>query len=116
MAAARNDIHTAKVDLNYTTHFPLNLPYVSLFPNKVGDNEEKPVDDGIGQARGRGDVEMWHRVEECTANKTLDKLRNGFLVKNRSTANAHRPSSDTKAKNRLKVEDDDSDGGFFEEA
>ncbi|KAI9656567.1 MAG: 18S rRNA maturation protein [Bathelium mastoideum] len=133
-AAARHEFHMAEVDLNYTTHFPLNLPYVSLYPSKKEKNEDGQQDDASIAVGPRGDVDMWRMVEECTANSTLDSLRDGHLTEDRGGAgldpndgpsnksNQKRIQQKSKVTSGTKkdavqnetVEDDDSDGGFFE--
>ncbi|KAL9070573.1 MAG: hypothetical protein Q9157_005760 [Trypethelium eluteriae] len=133
IAIARQEYHVAEIDLNYATYFPLDLPYVSLYPKKK-DNDGKVVQDNELMKQGvRGDQEMWHMVEECTANNTLENLRSGILTKDRSfptTTLKKMPSNkgsndnsaglqgDVKKQKSMDeitaADDEDSDGGFFE--
>jgi hypothetical protein len=121
-------IHNAEVDVNYTTHYPLLIPYVSLFPNKkeVGATADQPVPDAVGGPKGN--VDMWKSVEKAIEAGTLEELRNsreGVTIpgpkdalfayeKGRKTKKDHiREQKQDKAL-VPPPEDDESDGGFFE--
>ena len=132
---AKQDLHIAEVDSNYATYFPLDLPYVALFPRKKDDpgqakQDNEPIEEGV-----RGDTEMWRIVEECTANSNLEDLRSGLLTKDRKLAtqmgtsgldeehSLDKPAATPAAKGNIKdgidmhdtvMGDGSSDGGFFE--
>ncbi|KAK4955399.1 rRNA-processing protein efg1 [Elasticomyces elasticus] len=94
-----NDVlHAAEVDLNYALYYPLDQPYVALYPkdkkSKKQDalssldadeqpdvdvrNDEGGVKDHDGNTGGtKGDSAMWKLVERCMAENKLDALRNG---------------------------------------
>ncbi|KAL9085234.1 MAG: hypothetical protein Q9165_007668 [Trypethelium subeluteriae] len=133
IAIAGQEYHAAKIDLDYATYFPLDLPYVSLYPtNKDNDGKTVQGNELIKQSV-RGDQEIRHMVEECTANNTLENLRSGILTKDRSLANmtlqkmpSNLGSNDNPAGLQgngkkqnvmdeiMTADDADSDGGFFE--
>lgn len=134
-AAANQELHIAEVDLNYATYFPLDLPYVGLFPSKKDDDGKERADNELTEEGVRGDREMWRMVEECTANNTLEDLRSGLLTKDRGLAiqmgisgldddhSPRRTDTGQEARGNVKsdvgnnhttMEDGSSDGGFFE--
>ena len=125
-----------EVDVNYAQYFPLDQPYVSLFPRKNGDEEGS---EGTAESERKGDDVMWQKVKQCMADDTLQALRNGKLRQEGSDADHEQPMSTAKRrgkgshggdgfskgkegeskktthKNRDDDEhEDESDGGFFE--
>lgn len=132
-------LHEAKVDLNYTLYHPLDMAYSALWPTKG-----KKDGDGVEQeVKKQGDPDMWLLVEKCMEEGKLDQLRNGKLLKSapamrndddsmgqdsRSAKKAKKDKKDKKdnkaprsAKKtdedqvmREQDEDEDSEGGFFE--
>ncbi|KAI9703006.1 MAG: 18S rRNA maturation protein [Bogoriella megaspora] len=82
--AAQKRVRIAEVDLNYAIYYPLGLPYVSLFPTKKGQNGKIKGDEELTEQGVSGDQEMWHLVEGCMTNNTLEDLRNGKLTQERN--------------------------------
>jgi hypothetical protein len=144
LQAIKNRIHIAQINVNYTIYYPLSEKYISLYPQDKkkktsatsededqdgSDSDELPPKSGVGKNEK---PPLWAIVEKCTANGTLDKLRNGklnigFDGKPKSAAAEKRsdglPSSSQttrekaaskKAQKYENEDDDDSDGGFFE--
>lgn len=126
-------VQDAEVDVNYAQYFPLDQPYVSLFPRRSEGEDEDASEDQADSER-KGDPVMWEKVKDCMANGTLDALRNGKLQDEEAESDetglpkSKKPQSvrSTKANGvkrgkarygqRKDVEDegDESDGGFFE--
>lgn len=111
--------HEAEVDLNYALFYPLDEKYISLFPK----SSSKEPNDTTSASK----PPMWETIEKCMLEGTLEKLREGRLnVKVEScgvTSIEHNSSRQkfskqpTKARERTQqgeVEDEESDGGFFE--
>lgn len=69
-------MHIAEVDLNYTRYYPLNIRYVSLYPQK---NNSAGKDDDLGAGTDAPKIKppMWAQVEKCMNDDTLDQLRDG---------------------------------------
>ena len=116
------EVHDAEIDVNYTIYHPLTEKYQSLFPRQedAGDGDtavrkmvtEKPA--------------VWKIVEQCTAEGTLEALKDGKLatsipVGKREPA-PEKPRSNREGKNggagskssKTQGQDEESDGGFFE--
>ena len=121
------EVQDAKIDLNYTIYYPLTEKYQSLFPRQGGTNggEETPARKLVMEKPA-----MWDVVERCTADGTLDALRDGKLATSMVAGNStHRPEKDrskSQGKNDrtaskaskgavAQEQHDESDGGFFEE-
>ena len=131
-------LHEAKVDLNYALYHPLDMVYSALWPTKA-----KKDKDGVEQeVEKQGDPDMWLLVEKCMEEGKLDDLRNGKLLKSApaaptdddaiaqraSTKSAQKSKKDKKEKKTTKPakkqdedqvmqeqdEDEDSEEGFFE--
>jgi hypothetical protein len=123
-----------EVDVNYAQYFPLDQPYVSLFPRKT---EDEKGSDRNAESERKGDDVMWQKVKQCMVKGTLQALRNGRLRKEGSDVDHEQPRSTAKRRDRSshggdgvsegkgaesrrslhKVRDadeDESDGGFFE--
>ena len=126
-----------EVDVNYAQYFPLDQPYVSLFPRKSGNEEGS---EGNVESERKGDDVMWQKVKQCMVDGTLQALRDGRLRKERSDGGEEQPKSTVKRRDRGShgedsiskgkggdskdrtrkrhadddADDDDSDGGFFE--
>lgn len=77
-------VDDAEVGVNYAQYFPLVQPYVSLFPRKASDQDDRHDkdngDDRDASMEPKGDEGMWRRVRQCMAEGTLDALRNGELT------------------------------------
>ena len=120
------ELQDAKIDLNYTIYYPLTEKYQSLFPRQgntyTGKNpRRKPVTEKPA---------MWDIVERCTADGTLDALRDGKLVTGMVAGNGKQRSEKGRSKRASKndragsqaaksavaqEQGEESDGGFFEE-
>jgi len=131
----KQQAHTAEVDLNYTKYYPWLQPYVSMYPKKGSETDDKPTSDDEAT---KGDSSMWKLVEKAMADGTLEALRDGAQTqalqirskRPRSSSSttpqtkdthADRPGKSLKAGGRAHpVEnqdtdmDDESDDGFFE--
>lgn len=120
------EVHDAEIDVNYTIYYPLIEKYQSLFPRQ-GDAcggetaarklvTEKPA--------------MWKEVERCTTEGTLEALRDGKLATSiqvgkrrpaREKPRLKRDGKDDRAGSKLSKsaalqnQDEEDDGGFFEE-
>lgn len=120
----QSDVHVAEIDVNYAIYHPLTEKYRSLFP---------PVDTADGHTVRRLVAErpdMWKSVEQCTADGSLEALRNGRLT-TKSTGDKKPPSTKTPTSKRADKggarrpkpandepapkNEEESDGGFFEE-
>lgn len=140
-AAAQEILHIAEVDLNYTQYCPLDQKYEGIYPRTVNCNgiptreAEEHGNDGDTEKILASRPAMWHVVETCMRNGTLEALRNGKMTRTltmRSTkpaaTNTHvrgpgggvminfgaAPEA-TKPDQPQKQDDSDkSDGGFFE--
>ena len=130
-------VEDEEVDVNYAQYFPLDMPYVSLFPRKKDDEEDEDGSEEQAAPERKGDEVMWQKVKQCMAHGTLDALRNGKLRKVESEDEDVLPKTSAKREgkrsrkqdvpNRTEVwkgakssndltrdDDDESDGGFFE--
>jgi hypothetical protein len=130
-------IHEAKVDLNYAMYHPLDIVYSALWPTKG----KKDAEGNEIEVEKQGDPDMWLVVEKCMEEGKLDALRNGKLLKSApaqlnnddsigqkaSNARAKKEKKDKKVKDKKAAkkadedqvmggqnEDEDSEGGFFE--
>ncbi|KAF2637224.1 hypothetical protein P280DRAFT_500817 [Massarina eburnea CBS 473.64] len=139
-AALLPKIHSAEVDLNYTTAYPLLRPYVSIFPRPEKAKGESEADKGAADKQAdefpdgpKGNVDMWKAVEKAMEDGTLEKLRNsreGVTIPGpedpifewtKKTANDIRIREEEEEEKRKEGKapapqpgDGDSDGGFFE--
>ena len=120
------EVQDAKIDLNYTIYHPLTEKYQSLFPRQGGGSggggEETPARKLVTEKPA-----MWDVVERCSADGTLEALRDGklatgIIVGNRKhgpeKARSKRGSRNDRevAKGAVEQEQhEESDGGFFEE-
>lgn len=132
-----------ELDVSYAMYFPLDVPYVALFPSNAKSNikeegEEDEEDDGVqvkpstGQVR-KGDPKMRELVRKCMASGKQDKLRNGKLDENgeykvikqaeddvgpsktKVAAGKGAPNGKRKAVEMEREESEaESEGGFFE--
>lgn len=121
------EVHDAEIDVNYTIYHPLTEKYQSLFPR------QEDVEGGETAARKlvAKKPAMWQRIEQCTVEGTLEALRDGKLAtstplgtRNSSAPEKSRSKHDSKnvptGSKSLKAivrqaQDEESDGGFFEE-
>ena len=121
------EVQNAKIDLNYTIYYPLTEKYQSLFPRQGGTSggEETPARKLVTEKPA-----MWDVVERCTADGTLDALRDGKLATGMVAGNrkygpekvgSKRQSKNDRAASKAskgavaEEQHDESDGGFFEE-
>ena len=121
------EVQDAKTDVNYTIYYPLTEKYQSLFPRQGGSSggETTPARKLVTEKPA-----MWDVVERCTADGTLDALRDGKLVtgmvagkrkRHPAKARSKRQSKNDRAGSRAskgavaQEQHDESDGGFFEE-
>jgi hypothetical protein len=125
-------VEDAKVDVKYAQYFPLDQPYVSLFPRRSENDDEEEVD-----SERKGDSVIRQKIRDCMANGTLDALRNGKLQHDKSRMDGNdegmgiaveqvqssrkngsklgKSARKTRAHDHELSEDgDESDGGFFE--
>lgn len=119
-------MHDAEIDVNYTIYHPLTEKYQSLFPHQE--------DAGGGETEARKLVTerpgMWKMVEQSTVDGTLEALRDGKLAtsmpRDKRKPAPEKPKSKPEGKNGRagskssksaapQVQDEESDGGFFEE-
>ena len=122
------EVQDAKIDVNYTIYYPLTEKYQSLFPRQGGSSggEKTPARKLVTEKPA-----MWDVVERCTADGTLDALRDGKLAEGIVAGN-NRKHSTGKARSKRQSKNDragskasksagaqeqheESDGGFFEE-
>lgn len=138
------DVHVAQIDLNYTQYCPLAQTYSALYPTKKGQDGKTHGDEEETKAGVRGNPEMWKEVEQATKDgeRKLEELRHRIdWDRIRTTTLAARPKAATatpsdsaskqsnsggvkipknrreareEARKDVQVDDDDSDGGFFE--
>ena len=122
------EVHDAGIDVNYTIYHPLTEKYQSLFPRQGdADGGETPTRKLVAEKPA-----MWKMVERCSVDGTLDALRDGKLAtgipvgqkkpapekprSNREGKNGGTGSKSAKGAAPLEQdEDEDDDGGFFEE-
>ena len=121
------EVHDANIDVNYTIYYPLTEKYQSLFPRQGGDSggEKTPARKLVTEKPA-----MWDVVERCTADGTLDALRDGKLATSIVTGNRKHQPGKARSKRQSKKDragskaakgavaqerHDESDGGFFEE-
>ena len=120
------EVQDAKIDVNYTIYYPLTKKYQSLFPRQGGSGGEKAPARKLVTEKPA----MWDVVERCTADGTLETLRDGKLAtsipagnrkiypeKARSKRQSKNDRAGSKASKSavLREQDEESDGGFFEE-
>lgn len=119
------EVHHAEIDVNYTIYHPLTEKYRSLFPR------QEDTSGGETAARKMVTVKpaIWNMVEQCTADGTLEALRDGKLLTSISAKEKKSPPDEKRSTRRgenaltaskpAKViapqEGEESDGGFFEE-
>ncbi|KAL8843946.1 MAG: hypothetical protein Q9176_001641 [Flavoplaca citrina] len=126
------DIHNAEVDLNYTLYHPLSQKYASLFPRKTVQGPLDGTDTATAQAR-QNKPTMWAIVESCMERGTLQALRDGNLPTGDVSSQELQPITamtlqrqDSKKQKQARQskhdanptiteQEDESDGGFFEE-
>jgi hypothetical protein len=91
-------MHIVEVDLNYTHYYPLNERYVSLYPQKGSEEEEKTE----GQDAAKKPP-MWAEIENRMDEGTLKELRYGVREGHVEKPKSQRPKP-TPAKPRLTSE------------
>ncbi|KAL2810426.1 hypothetical protein BJX63DRAFT_320414 [Aspergillus granulosus] len=90
LAKLAAQIHTAKVNLNYTIYYPLTEKYISIYAEKK--KQKKGAEQGSDEEQSREEEKeasssssaaqrtaMWQVVEKCMEEGTLDLLREGKL-------------------------------------
>jgi hypothetical protein len=123
-----------ELDVQYAMYYPLDVPYVALYPShKKAEGQEEDSDGKVVEVARQGDAEMRALLKKCVAEGKLDALRNGKLDKDGNYKPVEGAGDDeTKAKDKKKkaedkngkrkaeemepeaASDDESDGGFFE--
>jgi hypothetical protein len=122
-----------ELDVQYAMYYPLDVPYVALYPShKKAEGQEEDSDGKVVEVVRQGDTEMRALLKKCVAEGRLDALRNGKLDKDGNYKPVEGAGNDeTKTKEKKKAEDksgkrkaeemepeaasdDESDGGFFE--
>ena len=114
-AALGKAVDDAEVDLNYALYFPLDEPYISLFPSQkrsehLQDEQENGQEEDDSLAPGQpseraGDPEMWQLVKKCMAEGTLDSLRHGRLRQKHKDPRAEGRKTDERASRAHKKDD-----------
>ena len=128
-AQLEKSVHDAEIDLNYTIYHPLTEKYQSIFPRQEHA-------DGGGETPARKLVvekpAMWHVVERCAAEGTLEALRDGKVATGISVGKGTpamvkagkrggrdglvgSESAKSAKSAKPREQEGDSDGGFFEE-
>ncbi|RAL00637.1 Efg1 domain-containing protein [Aspergillus ibericus CBS 121593] len=88
LASLAEKLHVAKVNLNYTIYYPLSEKYIALYAEQrkktTGGKEDAAEEDGdarVGPVHATVAEKpgMWHVVEKCMAEGTLEELRDGKL-------------------------------------
>ena len=117
----------AKTDVHYTIYYPLTEKYQSLYPRQGedtgGGGENPPARKLVAEKPA-----MWKVVERCSAEGTLEALREGKLLTTgiipaseeatRESKNRRRRGAGSENPSKRAVtqdEEEKSDGGFFEE-
>jgi hypothetical protein len=122
-----------EVDVQYAMYYPLDVPYVALYPSarKVEGKEEEGA---AAEVQRQGDAAMRALLVKCAKAGKLDALRNGKLDKDGNYKVVEEvKDEDAKPKSKKKAEGkeatgskrkadtiepeasgDESDGGFFE--
>ena len=125
-----------ELDVQYAMYYPLDMPYVALYPShKKVEGQEEDSDGKAVEVARQGDAEMRALLKKCVAEGKLDALRNGKLDKEGNYKPVEGAADDeTKAKDKKKKAEgkedkngkrkaeemepeasgDESDGGFFE--
>lgn len=125
LQAIKPKIHNAQINVNYTVYYPLSEKYISLYPQDKKKNASSTTEDGTDSGNDSNDEHaqksgarksdekkppLWPIVEKCTANGTLDKLRNGKLnigfdgkPKSKVTAATAAETSSSSQKNKEKA-------------
>lgn len=124
------EVDECELDVQYAMFYPLDVPYVALYPSvKKAEGEEGGE---AAEVKRQGDAVMRELLRKCAGEGKLDALRNGKLDKEGNykvvqTADDEvvkpKKKSETKEEKngKRKAEemepadsDDESDGGFFE--
>lgn len=131
------EVDECELDVQYAMFYPLDVPYVALYPSAKKEEGKTDAEDGkVVEVQRQGDAEMRALLKKCVSEGKLDALRNGKLDKEgdykaveEPVEEAPKPKKQSKSdgkeeKNgKRKAEEmepaasddgDDSDGGFFE--
>lgn len=125
----QKEVHDAEIDVNYTIYHPLTEKYQSLFPRQ----EDAGVEGTAARKLVTKKPAMWQVVQQCTAEGTLEALRDGKWATS-TPVGKRKPSAPEKLGSKhdnkngpaaagsqsskttaRQAQDDESDGGFFEE-
>lgn len=92
LASLAEKLRVARVNLNYTIYYPLDEKYIALYAEQKKKVKGDGAEDGGDGADSDGDARfgmvhatvadkpaMWHVVEKCMKDGTLDMLRDGKL-------------------------------------
>ncbi|XRM38119.1 rRNA-processing protein efg1 [Aspergillus tubingensis] len=92
LASLAGKLRVARVNLNYTIYYPLDEKYIALYAEQKKKVKGEGAEDGGDGADSDGDARfgmvhatvadkpaMWHVVEKCMKDGTLDMLRDGKL-------------------------------------
>ncbi|GJP92292.1 hypothetical protein CBS63078_1895 [Aspergillus niger] len=92
LASLAEKLRVARVNLNYTIYYPLDEKYIALYAEQKKKVKGDVAEDGGDGADSDGDARfgmvhatvadkpaMWHVVEKCMKDGTLDMLRDGKL-------------------------------------
>ncbi|KAB8253661.1 hypothetical protein BDV32DRAFT_31506 [Aspergillus pseudonomiae] len=87
LAALAQKLQVARVNLNYTIYYPLAERYVALYADAKKKDQAKDGDDDedgdakymLVHANAADKPAMWHTVEKCMKDGTLELLRDGKL-------------------------------------
>ncbi|KAI9041196.1 Efg1 domain-containing protein [Aspergillus affinis] len=88
-------IHIARVNLNYTIYYPLTEKYIALYAKVKKEKESSSKDDAAEDSADDAGFKaihatvadkpaLWHTVEKCMKDGTLDLLRDGKLASSSS--------------------------------
>ncbi|OJJ38991.1 hypothetical protein ASPWEDRAFT_103173 [Aspergillus wentii DTO 134E9] len=107
LKSLKKQIHSARVNLNYTIYYPLTEKYISLYADKKqhkkSEEDETEADTDTVKLTPLAAEEkppMWNVVEKSMAEGTLDRLRDGKLKTGLSTDDTPTTSSTTDKKSK----------------
>ncbi|KAF7588392.1 18S rRNA maturation protein [Aspergillus hancockii] len=85
LSSLAQKLHNAHVNLNYTIYYPLTEKYFALYAEVKKKKDQAKDGDGdagykLVHATAAEKPAMWHVVEKCMKDGTLDRLRDGKLT------------------------------------
>lgn len=127
------EVDECELDVQYAIYYPLDVPYVALYPS-VKKGEDEGEDGKASEVKRQGDAEMRALLKRCVELGRLDALRNGKLdmegnykAEEGDAEEEQKPkqkkteAKEEKKNGKRKAEEiepeesgDESDGGFFE--